>query len=500
MMRKHPLAPISVAYKRAVVRACAEALREIEGRLCHPCGARWESQLQGCDDLGTVARLILALQRRSNLPSPDSAWLDEMAALKPEEIDRRAVELTLRIKHRLAELAVAVPHAVEPRSLIGAPVLRHYEGAGAFPGVVVEYEELVGFRVKYSDGEFEDVPLRELQSMLLRQGIGQGRAIARTTDPVGAYEREGQGDGVAQTNGEVSGEPLAPGYEAYVNDATLDFVYQRMVQQQRADGFGDEASEGARIDVSQGGEPAAPQTSSSQLPKRGQGRQTKSPAGTNASQPKPSKAPSGALNGSNGMQSAGRGGTGAASKEPAPAAGEKRKGNSGEDGLPPGWTVEGSGSRRTVRAPDGFTNVTSMAQVRRWQRAQLSLVAQYERVSEKKRIKDAPPPPKPDYGDLGVRSSTVSDEWLAVPQASQRQTVARPQLPTAGMSVEDAAAAAAAMTGKSGKGVSRELRMLAMPDRDWNVAIPYYSLASKTRDQFQASMQAEGTDPSPGRL
>ena len=62
MLKKHPLAAISVAYKRAVVRACAEWLREIEGRLAQPCGARWDQQLAGCDDLATVARLVLSLQ------------------------------------------------------------------------------------------------------------------------------------------------------------------------------------------------------------------------------------------------------------------------------------------------------------------------------------------------------------------------------------------------------------------------------------------------------
>jgi hypothetical protein len=201
MLRKHPLAPISAAYKRAVIRACAEQLREIEGRMEQPCGARWEQQVQSCDDLGTVARLILALQRRSSLRSPESGWLEELASLKPEEVDRRAVELTLRIKHRLAELAESVPYAVDPSSLIGAPVLRHYEGAGAFPGVVVEFERLVGFRVRYSDGEFEDVPLRELQSMLLRQGIqyGQAGAVAMTTN----------GRAAPAAGGGAEGEPAA---------------------------------------------------------------------------------------------------------------------------------------------------------------------------------------------------------------------------------------------------------------------------------------------------
>ena len=70
------------------------------------------------------------------------------------------------------------------------------------------------------------------------------------------------------------------------------------------------------------------------------------------------------------------------------------------------------------------------------------------------------------------------------------------QLPAPGMSVEDAAAAAVAMAGREaskGKRLPRELRNLAMPDRDWNVAIPYFNLGAKTRDQ-ESFAQGSGTD------
>jgi hypothetical protein len=154
--------------------------------------------------------------------------------------------------------------------------------------------------------------------------------------------------------------------------------------------------------------------------------------------------------------------------------------------------MHGDGAQRVYHAPDGMTRVFSMAQVRRWQQSQLNMVAQYQRASEKKRLREAPPPPPPDYGDMGVR--TASEEWLAVPAPVAKAAAARPQLPSAGMSVEDAAAAAAAMAGRAGNGVPRELRMLAMPDRDWKVAIPFYSLASKTRDQFHASVTAAGAE------
>ena len=34
------------------------------------------------------------------------------------------------------------------------------------------------------------------------------------------------------------------------------------------------------------------------------------------------------------------------------------------------------------------------------------------------------------------------------------------------------------------KRIPRELRGLAMPDRDWNVAMPFFTTQAKTRDQF----------------
>jgi len=485
MLRKHPLAPISAAYKRAVVRSCAEQLREIEGRLDNSCGARWEQQLQGCDDLGTVARLILALQRRSSLQLPESGWLDELSGLKPEEVDRRAVELTLRIKHRLAELSESVPYAVDPSTLIGAPVLRNYDGVGAFPGVVMEFERLVGFRVRYSDGEFEDVPLRELQSMLLRQGIQAAAPSAEAGEAAG-------GGGVL----------LAPGYEAYGDDATVGFVYDRMLERQQAGAGAEEglAREGDRYAPSLASALAPRPPSAPPSQKRGPGRPPKSSSAASASAQQPAAKAGGAAPGGHGAEVGGRsadasGSGGAAGSSSSGAA--KRK-VSEEAELPPGWTVEGEGSKKVFSAPDGMTRVTSIAQVRRWQRSQMNLVAQYERVSEKKRQKEAPPPPKPDYGDMGVRSCAPTDAWLAVPRtpAPLPRPAARSQLPTSGMSLEDAAAAAAAMAGRAdGKGVPRELRMLAMPDRDWKVAIAPFAIGSKTRVQFSAQASSDETAP-----
>ena len=100
---KHPLHPTSNCYKRAIVRACCDKLREIEGRLEQSVGPRFEQQLQSCDDLCGVARLILMLQRRTELRDFDSGWLEarsgrpqiENTARKPNLNPERCFPLSL---------------------------------------------------------------------------------------------------------------------------------------------------------------------------------------------------------------------------------------------------------------------------------------------------------------------------------------------------------------------------------------------------------------------
>ena len=93
---KHPLHPTSNCYKKAIVRACCDRLREIEGRLEQSVGPRFDQQLQSCDDLCGVARLILMLQRRTELKDADSGWLDELAQLSPAELDENPAKLVRR--------------------------------------------------------------------------------------------------------------------------------------------------------------------------------------------------------------------------------------------------------------------------------------------------------------------------------------------------------------------------------------------------------------------
>jgi len=86
-------------------RGCAERLRSIEGRLDYSCGGRWQAQLDVCEDLATVARLLTPLQQRCGaLPDADSSWLARLGGMGAEELDAQASELTKMLTTRLNEL------------------------------------------------------------------------------------------------------------------------------------------------------------------------------------------------------------------------------------------------------------------------------------------------------------------------------------------------------------------------------------------------------------
>ena len=187
---KHPLHPTSNCYKKAIVRACCDRLREIEGRLEQSVGPRFEQQLQSCDDLCGVARLILMLQRRTELRDTESGWLEELAQLSPAELDENPPKLALQLRKRLEELRSSVRPEVAPSSLIGATVLRRLDGAtqGVHKGVVIEHDEWTGFRVLYTDGDCEDLTLRELKATLLRSGVEAAPEGAEEGEEGGATE------------------------------------------------------------------------------------------------------------------------------------------------------------------------------------------------------------------------------------------------------------------------------------------------------------------------
>ena len=58
------LASQNANFKKAFARGCADRLRAIEGRLDHGCGNDWLAELDACEDLNCVAKLLLALQKK----------------------------------------------------------------------------------------------------------------------------------------------------------------------------------------------------------------------------------------------------------------------------------------------------------------------------------------------------------------------------------------------------------------------------------------------------
>jgi hypothetical protein len=60
---------------------------------------------------------------------------------------------------------------------------------------------------------------------------------------------------------------------------------------------------------------------------------------------------------------------------------------------------------------------------------------------------------------------------------------------------EAAVAAAVAASGKRQRPLPRELRGLALPDRDWRVTMPSYTLEAKTREQFMQRPASPNAPP-----
>jgi hypothetical protein len=155
-------------------RRCAERLRSIEARLDYSCGSRWQSQLDTCDDLAAVARLLLPLQQRCGaLPGADNAWLEKLSVLGSVELAAQCTELTRSLTARLNEIERAVPPVRRPSDMLGEVVFKQFKGHGTFIGTIMEYDQQTGFRLQYDDGDTEDVGWADLRTMMMPRGTGE---------------------------------------------------------------------------------------------------------------------------------------------------------------------------------------------------------------------------------------------------------------------------------------------------------------------------------------
>ena len=445
-LRVPPALSSSQCYRRAVVRACAEQLRVIEGRLDVGCGPRFEEQLSQ-DDLNGVARAILTLQRRTELCS-ETAWLDELARLSSAEVDERCVELVRRIKERLDELARAVVPAVEPTTLLGLAVVRRGTESEPCRGKVLEYNAATGFRLQYTDGDAEDVALRELTSMLVRD---DGSSMLELKDGESKLVRDGDGGSGDGGGGGGAGSgavadlmagPLAglaqshDGGAAAAGGMCVKRVYERLARHRReqeeaaavaeaAEAAKQEAEAEARgerervaaANAAAAAAGAAPVSVPAPPPKSGKKRGRPPKAGTS---PVPPPAESAA----------------AAAAPPAESAAEEAAGGAGgTGGLPPA-------------AFAGVAAVAAADDASEW------IGDGPLRADELPPEEPPPPPPPPPKPRLPTYSGLTIQE------------------------VEETTVAAREAAGKRRKSVPRELRGLAMPDREWNVSMPFHTTAA----------------------
>ena len=180
------LASSNAVYKRQFARNCAEKLRDVEGRLDRGCGKAWFTELEKCEDVPGLARLLLQLQRRCvTLPSgQDDSWLEELTSLPLSTVEEQQAELSRRLMHRVDEVDRAVPPAREPADMLGEVVFKHFKGHGTFLGTIVEYDENTGFRVQVQSSPLNrgTLPLPDH----LHRGLGT-RDFPAPTDPCPRY-------------------------------------------------------------------------------------------------------------------------------------------------------------------------------------------------------------------------------------------------------------------------------------------------------------------------
>ena len=469
MAPKNPVLISSIGYKKAIVRHCTDHLREIEGRLEFAIGPRWEHMLNGCEDLISVGKLIIALQRRTELRGAESVLIEELLQLSSAEADERAINIILNIKKRLRELCRAVPYPVDPAHLLGAAVVRGSDNiSGPCRGRVVEHDPLVGFRVLYSDGDTEDLPMRDLQSIIIRGQAAQTIAVdggsaagipvlrirepAPDIDPAGVYGTRGSSGSraVGTRLWSCGGRIIKGGAWKGNEDPTVQKLFNQLAER-----HGNEIL-----------------SRSAALPST----QTDHPKSKGGKRSVIHRLP----------LAVSEGGVDRANPELLAKAAE----------LPNGWLWESVSGRVKFTSPDGLTTVTSVAKAHSWHQKQLKLLNAHFHQAETKRRKTSDgdkvspctPPAITDVPTIvpkalaGVVSSMESGTVAAAEVAT------RSSVPEFGLSIVEVEAAAL-RPGR--KRLPRELRGLAIPDRDWNVAMPFFDTSSKTREQASSSVETQ---------
>jgi pyruvate/2-oxoglutarate dehydrogenase complex dihydrolipoamide acyltransferase (E2) component len=365
--------PSRAAETGQFARRCAERLRGIEARLDYSCGSRWQSQLDTCDDLASVARLLLPLQQRCEaLPGADNAWLEKLIVLSPAELAEQCAELTGALTARLDEVERAVPPVRRPADMLGEVVFKQFKGHGTFIGTIMEYDQQTGFRLQYDDGDTEDVGWADLRTMMMPRGTGEAMPPAPrergqpskpnqyahvpslkrppSTDATDihtpAEARPPPGSSNAARSAEAAAAPPLPRHEPTPTEAGGKMLAPKPVSSGPPPGARKKqllAAMARQRETDAGKEAAAPAAP---------GEGGSAPA---AAPPPPKKQKAAAAVAA---QSADTPGVPPKPKPAPPPPADLAQ-------LPPGWVAEARGRNHVYVSPDGLTQFSTLAKVRR---------------------------------------------------------------------------------------------------------------------------------------
>ena len=491
---------------RDFVRGCVARLKQIELRLDAGCGEDWFHSLDSVDDLLGLAQQLEPLRKLTSLDtSSDGTWLSEICA-DGILADEHQSELSRRLLRHLDDVDRAVPPMRAPHDMLGESILKYFDGHGIFMGTIVEFDEHTGFRLQYDDGDTEDVSLRDLRGLMPtnKPAAGAvGKASVKLAGKSTKVPPKGGGGASAKATAaalkpvsrQPSDNPTPAGRAAAAADMTAaGGSAKRSLDEAGADTdtpaiklqtIGAAQSAELRDGCSGRGVSDAPAAAAAIAPTTTAATAAAVAiaavrAGGTLATPAPAADPAG-----------GAGGPNAVSLQSLPAVMSEAE----LAQLPPGWMVEAKGKAKVFVSPDGLTRLSTIAKVQRWHRQQMALAARF--------AAPVPAPETPAPALHVVPPTAVPPSILPVSPGKdkggeRRSPRSSPRAPPSGQpssiggipaavsigSFAATSAAALAQTGQAtgddprssgGSGVKklpRELRNLAIPDRDWKDLLP----------------------------
>ena len=424
-------------FQRTFLRSCADRMKALELRLDHGCGPGWLRQVDRCEDLAALGRLLLPLQRCcAGLRRLDNAWLERLSALSPAELEEQHGDLSRRMVQRLEEVDRAIPPARKPTDMLGEVVLKHFDGHGTFIGTIVEFDAQTGFRLQFDDGDSEDVSLRDLRKFLPRPP-GSAEAGGEEEADVGvepSAKRPKKGGGAA-----AKPKPSSAAAATTVLEGAAVPAYRSLAAAEPPQKPAPKPASRTSSRDRSGGANGHADAAAAKAPAEGAASKAAIKAAVTVAAP-----------------------AAASSERPQKAAGAPSEPvcdskrlfeDSAEEAaqLPAGWMIEQKGRGRVFVSPDGLTRFSTLAKVLRWHKQQMALAARFE-------------------SQQAAQAAKVSEVDVS---RTERAEARKPgfEVPE---ELKDLGKEGDGKGGDKGKKkeVPRELRNLAMPDREWKVEMP----------------------------